>query len=208
MTKRSMILAAALVVAGGALRAADAPALPTGTFSFDTAHSQLGFEVAHLVVSTVTGKFDKFEGTIVIKSDKDISVNASADAASVDTGNAMRDAHLRGDAADKPKDDFFEVAKYPKLSFKSSQVTLEGSKLTVAGDLTIHGVTKPVTFEGKYRGAVNAFGGEHLGAQLKATISRKDFGLKFAYAIEAGPVVGDEVDLTLNIEAVQSAAKK
>jgi polyisoprenoid-binding protein YceI len=202
--KRSILLAAALVLAGSVLRADDAKALPTGTFKFDTAHTTLGFEVTHLVISTVTGKFDKFDGTITIKSDKDISVAASAETASIDTGNAMRDAHLRGDAADKPKDDFFEAAKFPQLTFKSSKVTLDGDKLTVTGDLTIHGVTKTVTFDGKYRGAVNAFGGEHIAASLRTTISRKDFGLKFAYVIDAGPVVGDAVDLVLNVEAAEA----
>ena len=204
--KNASILAAALLIAGGLH--ADAKALPTGSFAFDAVHTTLGFEVQHLVVSTVTGKFDKFEGSIDIKSDKDIKVSASADTASIDTGNAMRDAHLRGDASDKPKDDFFEAAKYPKLTFKSTKVTLDGSKLTVVGDLSIHGVTKSVTFEGKYKGAVAAFGGTHLGASLKTTISRKDFGLKFAYAIEAGPVVSDEVDLVLNVEAASLPAKK
>jgi polyisoprenoid-binding protein YceI len=206
--KRSALFAAALTLAGATLVAADAKPLPTGTFKFDAAHTNLGFEVTHLVISTVTGKFDKFDGTITIKSDKDISVVASADTASIDTGNSMRDAHLRGDAADKPKDDFFEAAKYPKLTFKSSQVTLDGDKLTVVGDLTIHGVTKTVTFEGKYRGAINAFGGEHIAASLRSTISRKDYGLKFAYMVEAGPVVGDAVDLVLNVEAAQVTDKK
>ena len=202
--KRSALLAAALVLAGSTLRADGGKPLPTGTFKFDTVHSTLGFEVTHLVISTVTGKFDKFDGTITIKSDKDIKVAASAETASIDTGNAMRDAHLRGDASDKPKDDFFEAAKYPQLTFKSSKVVLDGDKLTVTGDLGIHGVTKSVTFEGKYRGAVNAFGGERIAASLKSTISRKDYGLKFAYAVEAGPVVGDAVDLVLNVEAAEA----
>jgi polyisoprenoid-binding protein YceI len=204
--KRSMILAAALLIAGG-LRA-DVKAPAAGTYAFDPAHTNLGFEVQHLVVTTVTGKFDKFDGSITVKSAKDIAVEASADAASINTGNAMRDAHLRGDAADKPKDDFFEAAKFPKVTFKSSKVTLDGAKLTAVGDLTMHGVTKAVTLQGKYKGAVEAFGGTHIGASLHGTISRKDFGLKFAYAIEAGPVVSDEVELVLNIEAVKAAEKK
>jgi polyisoprenoid-binding protein YceI len=204
--KRSMILAAALLIAGG-LRA-DAKPLPTGTFKFDVAHTQLGFEVTHLVISTVTGKFDKFEGAIVVKSDKDISVAASADAASVDTGNAMRDAHLRGDDAAKAAD-FFNAKKFPQLTFKSTKVTLDGTKLTVVGDLTIRDVTKSVTFEGKYRGTVkDPWGGERIAASLKSTINRQDFNLKFGAVIEAGPVVSDDVDLVLNVEALKDQPKQ
>src|SRR5665213_7381 len=195
--KRSLILAASLFLAGAPLlRADDAMAVkpPTlGAYKFDTAHSQLAFKVAHMVISTVNGKFGTFEGTILVKSSGRISVAADADAASVDTGNSMRDAHLRGNATGKPKDDFFYAEKYPKLTFKSSKVTLDGQKLTVTGDLTIRGVTKNVTFDGTYNGSVTAMGGEHVGATLSTVINRKDFGLKFAYAIEAGPVVGNSV---------------
>ena len=202
--KRSTLLAAALILAGSTLRAADAKPLPTGTFNFDPAHTTLGFEVTHLVISTVEGKFDKFDGTITIKGNDDISVVASADTASIDTGNPFRDGHLRGDNPKMPADDFFEAAKYPKLTFKSTKVTLDGDKLTVVGDLTIHGVTKSVTFDGKYRGAVTAFGGTRIAASLRSTISRKDYGLKFNAMIEAGPVVSDEVDLVLNVEAAEA----
>jgi polyisoprenoid-binding protein YceI len=203
--KRTMILAAALLIAGG-LRA-EAKPLPSGTFNFDPAHSKFGFAVTHMVISTVEGKFDKFEGVIKVKSAKDISVDASAETASIDTGNPMRDGHLRGDNPKMPKDDFFEAEKYPKLTFKSTKVTLaDDNTLTVVGDLSMHGVTKSVTFTGKYKGAVQAYG-ERIAATLTATISRKDFGLKFNAMIEAGPVVSDEVDLSINVEAVQADEK-
>jgi polyisoprenoid-binding protein YceI len=204
--KRSMILAAALLIAGG-LRA-DAKPLPAGTFNVDPSHSKFGFAVTHMVISTVEGKFDKFEGVITVKSPKEISVVASADTASVDTGNPMRDGHLRGDNAKMPKDDFFEAEKYPKLTFKSTKVTLaDDNSLTVVGDLSIHGVTKSVTLTGKYKGAVQAYG-QRIAANLATTISRKDFGLKFGAMVEAGPVVSDEVDLSINVEAVQAESKK
>lgn len=203
--KRSMILAAVLLIAGG-LRA-EAKPLPTGTFDFDPAHSRMGFSVTHMVISTVEGKFDKFEGTIVVKSRKNISVKASAETASIDTGNAMRDSHLRGDNPKMPKDDFFEAEKYPRLTFTSTKVTLDdNNNLTVVGDLTIHGVTKVVTFTGKYNGSVQAYG-ERIATNLTATINRKDFGLKFNAMVEAGPVVSDQVDLSINVEAVKRTGK-
>ena len=203
--KRFLLLASALVLAGTSMLRADAVAVtspPPGTYQFDPAHTELGFKVVHLVISHVNGKFDKFEGTIVVKSPTEISVNASADAASVDTGNEMRDAHLRGSDPNKPKDDFFYAEKYPTLTFKSTRVVLNGDQLKVVGDLTIRGVTKKVTFNGTYGGYVNAMG-ERIAASLTSTINRKDFGLKFNYAIEAGPVVGDNVELLLDVEAVK-----
>jgi polyisoprenoid-binding protein YceI len=203
--KRFLLLAAALLLGGAPVLRADDAAVappPSGTYRFDTAHTQLGFKVVHLVISHVSGKFDTFEGTIVVKSPTDISVRASADAASVDTGNEMRDAHLRGTDPNKPKDDFFYAEKYPKLTFKSTQVTLNGDQLTVVGDLTIRGVTKSVTFNGTYGGYINAMG-QRIAASLTTTINRKDFGLKFNYAVEAGPIVGDNVELNLDVEAVK-----
>lgn len=207
--KRTLLLASALLLSSAAFLRADATPVPppVGTYSFDPAHSQLGFKVTHLVISKVSGKFDTFEGTIVVKAHSRISVEASADAASVDTGNSMRDAHLRGSDPKKPKDDFFYAEKYPKLTFKSTKVTLDGDKLTVVGDLSIRGVTKRVTFEGTYGGYVNAMG-ERIAASLATTIKRQDFGLKFAYAVEAGPVVGNSVDLQLDVEAVKGGMQK
>jgi polyisoprenoid-binding protein YceI len=204
--KRSLILAAALVAAVGLH--AEAKPLPAGTYNFDAAHSKFGFAVTHMVISTVEGKFDKFEGTLVVKSRKDISVKASAETASIDTGNAFRDGHLRGDNPKLPKDDFFEAEKYPQLTFTSTKVTLDDdNNLTVTGDLSIHGVTKPVTFTGKYKGAVMAYG-QRVAANLTATINRKDYGLKFNAMVDAGAVVSDEVDLSINVEAVQAGDKK
>jgi polyisoprenoid-binding protein YceI len=208
--KRSLLLASALFLTGASVLRADAVAVtspPPGTYHFDPAHTELGFRVVHLVISHVNGKFDTFEGTIVVKSPRDIRVEASADAASVDTGNAMRDAHLRGTDPNKPKDDFFYAEKYPKLTFKSTKVTLDGDQLTVVGDLSIRGVTKRVTFHGTYGGYINAMG-QRIAASLSATINRKDFGLKFNYAVEAGPIVGDAVELNLDVEAAKGMRMK
>ncbi len=203
MRQSFLSLSAALLLAAP-LAAAAAKPLPAGVYQFDPAHSQLGFEVSHLVISTVNGKFDKFSGTITVKSRHAISVVASADAASVDTGNSMRDAHLRGTDPQKPKDDFFYAEKYPTLDFKSRRVVLKGDQLTVTGDLTIRGVTKLVTFTGDYRGFVKTpWGDERIAAELSTTINRQDFGLKFNALMNAGPIVGDDVKLIIDVEAVK-----
>lgn len=188
---------AALAALGLAAGLTAAPSFPSGTYTLDLAHSRVGFEVTHLMVSTVEGSFKKAEAQIVL--DKDpakSSVTATVDVASVDTGNERRDEHLRSG-------DFFDAAKYPTMTFKSRKFELkENGKLSVSGDLKLRGVTKPVVFEGRYRGAVaDGFGNEKVGASLRATINRKDFGMTWSKVIEAGPVVSDEVDIILNIEA-------
>ncbi len=202
--KRVSAASAAVLLAGTLLAASGPGAIPRGTYSVDPVHSRLGFEVAHLVISTVHGKFDDFKGTVVVKSRRDIRVEGVAQAASVDTGNAMRDAHLRGTDPKKPKDDFFYAEKYPTLTFRSTKVVLhKDGALAVTGRLTIRGVTKTVTFTGQYRGSVVAMGQTRIAAHLETTINRQDYGLKFNYAIEAGPVVGNQVLLNLDIEAVR-----
>ncbi|MGH7442637.1 MAG: YceI family protein [bacterium] len=202
MLKRALAVGAALLFCAP-LFAGASMALPLGTYHVDTAHTTLGFEVAHLVIGRVNGKFDSFNGTIVVKSRHRISIQGHADALSVDTGNVMRDAHLKGTDPSKPNNDFFYAVKYPTLTFKSTKVTLNGTDLSVTGDLTIRGVTKTVTFTGQYNGSVQAFGTTQIAADLETTITRQDFGLKFNALIEAGPVVGDKVKIELDVTAVK-----
>jgi polyisoprenoid-binding protein YceI len=194
--KTASKLVAALLLGAAQLGAAPALTLPTGSFTLDPAHTRVGFEVTHLVVSTVTGQFDKYDATLDLNADPAKSkISATIDVASINTGVERRDNHLRSA-------DFFDAAKFPTITFKSSKVSLDGNKLSVAGDLTIHGITKPVTLEGKYRGSVDdGYGHEKVGATLSTTISRKEFGVLWNKMIEAGPVVSDEVELVLNIEA-------
>lgn len=201
--KRTLQLALALSLAASGLSAAAAPKLPTGDFTLDGAHTRVGFEVTHLVVSTVSGQFDKFEGSLALNERPSKSkISASIDVASINTGVEKRDNHLKSA-------DFFDAAKYPTITFVSTAVTLIGDKLEVKGDLTIHGTTRPVVLSGKYRGSVNdGYGHEKVGANLRATISRKDFNVLWNAMVEAGPVVSDEVDLILNIEAQRPAPKK
>jgi polyisoprenoid-binding protein YceI len=173
-----------------------------GTYDIDVAHSIVGFEIPHMVISSVEGRFNKFEGKINLadKFEKS-SVKAVIDVDSIDTGNVKRNDHLKSP-------DFFDAKKYPQMKFASTAIkgTPESFKLT--GNLTIHGVTKKVTFNAKMLGSVNDGNNDRIAFNAKTRISRQDFGLKWNKAIEAGPVVGTELDLTLKIEATKPTSKK
>ncbi len=172
------------------------PKIEAGKYGIDPAHSKIGFEISHLVISTVEGRFDAFSGDIEMGSKlEDLKINASADVGSISTANADRDKHLKSP-------DFFDAEKFPKMTFVSKKVSGTADKLKVLGDLTIHGVTKPVTLDAKYMGVVNdPYGNTKVAFNGKGKINRKDFGLTWSKAVEAGPVVGDEVTLDIRIEA-------
>jgi len=188
------LLAAALVPAL-------ALAAPT-TWTVDPAHSQVGFAVKHLVVSTVRGEFAAYSGTLKLD-EQDVtksSVEASIDVNSIDTGVADRDTHLKSP-------DFFDAANHPKMTFKSTKVKSAGKdRLEVQGDLTIRGTTKPVTLAVETTPEVKGMSGEtRRGFSATTRIARKDFGLAWNKAVEAGPVVGDEITITLDVSAVREA---
>lgn len=180
-----------------------APALAlaaTSSWSVDPAHSQVGFGVKHLVISTVRGEFKTYTGKIVLD-EADVTkstVDATVDVNSIDTKVADRDAHLKSP-------DFFDAAKYPSMTFKSSKVAKAGKgKLKVTGDLTLHGVTKPVVLDVATTPEVKGMQGEtRRGFAATTKISRKAFGLTWNNLVEAGPAVGDEVTITLELEAVK-----
>lgn len=180
-----------------------AATIPAGNYAVDNAHSKVGFEIPHLVISTVEGRFDKFEGTIVIDSKIEKSkVDVSIDASSIDTANKDRDDHLRSP-------DFFDTAKFAKITFVSKKITGTADALKVTGDLTIKGKTKSVVLDTKYLGQVkDAYGNDKVAFNASTKINRKDFGLTWGKAVEAGPVVGDEVTLTLKIQAAKAVEKK
>ena len=174
-------------------------------YSVDKAHTELGFGVRHFF-STVNGRFGDFTGTIVFDEadPAKISVEGTAVTASITTDNAKRDAHLK-------TPDFFDAEKFPTLTFKSTKVTAAGkNKYKVAGDLTMRGVTKPVVFDGEFLGSgALAMGGQSVGvkAGFSATtvVNRKDFGINWNKSLDnGGMVLGDEVTLTLHIEANQA----
>ena len=166
-------------------------------YDIDAAHSSANFVVTHLMVSKVRGSFSKVSGTINLD-DKDItksSVNATIDASTINTQEPKRDEHLRSP-------DFFEVAKFPTITFKSTKVEKAGSGYKVSGDLTMHGVTKPtvLTVE-ELTEDKEAFGGVKRGVTATTKLSRKDYGLTWNKALETGGVaVSDEVKVTLELE--------
>jgi polyisoprenoid-binding protein YceI len=187
------------------LAAAPALALAGGdVWAIDPSHSTAGFSVRHLVISQVRGDFTKFSGTMKLD-EADLArstVEASIDVSSVDTRVPDRDAHLRSP-------DFFDVARYPTMTFRSTRVAAAGKdRLAVTGDLTLHGMTRPVTLEVATSPAVKGmFGETRRGFSATARISRKDFGLTWNKLVEAGPAVGDEVVIALDVEAVKDQPK-
>jgi polyisoprenoid-binding protein YceI len=176
----------------------------TSTWNVDASHSQVGFAVKHLVISNVRGEFRTYQGKVVLD-ESDVTkstVEATIDVNSLDTKVADRDAHLKNA-------DFFDVAKYPSITFKSTKVAKAGKDgLKVTGDLTLHGVTKPVVLDVATTSAVKGMYGETRRAFAATTkISRKDYGLTWNKLVEAGPAIGDEVTIALDLEAVKDEPK-
>lgn len=173
----------------------------TNTWEFDPAHSSAEFAVRHLMVSTVTGRFKSLRGFITLNeaSVENSRVEAEIDAASVDTGVADRDNHLRSP-------DFFDAANHPRLVFRSSRIeNLGEDSYRMDGELTIHGVTRRVTLDVSYLGEIrDPWGNRRRGFTAETTLYRKDFGMTWNQVLDAGGVlVGDKVKVTLNIEAVE-----
>jgi polyisoprenoid-binding protein YceI len=189
------------------LAIAAAPALALAqatTWNIDPAHTQSTFTVKHLVISTVRGEFRKTTGTVMLdeKDPTKSSVEATIDAASVHTREDKRDEDLRSD-------NFFEVAKYPTITFKSTKIEKDGDRYKVTGDLTMHGVTKPVTLDATLTPEVkDPWGMTRRGIQASGKLNRQDYGLKWNKTIEAGPVVGDEVGLEINAEITKAQAEQ
>ncbi len=168
-----------------------------GTYTIDQAHSDVSFKVRHLVSKT-TGQFTGFQGSIVADFDKldASSVEFTIDAASIDTQNEDRDKHLRSE-------DFFNVETYPEIIFTSSKITKSGDqKFAVTGTLTMHGVSKTVTLPVTFLGTVKGpRGGTVAGWEIETTLDRKDFGIVWNRALDAGGMIlGDEVQITINLE--------
>ncbi len=172
------------------------------TWSIDPDHSNVGFKVKHMMVSSVKGNFDTHTGVVEIN-DKDITkskVEVSIDTSSINTNVKKRDDHLRSA-------DFFDVAKYPTMTFVSKKVAKAGKdRLKVTGDLTLHGVTKQVVLdvEGPTKESKDPWGNIRKGATATTKINRKDFGLVWNKALETGGVaVGEEIAITLEIEMIK-----
>ena len=180
-----------------------APAL-TGAYDIDTAHSRIGFVARHAMVTKVRGAFTAFTGTAVLDAEEPANSHAelTVEVASVDTGNAQRDAHLR-------QNDFFDAEAYPQIRFVSTAAErLDGDTYRLTGDLTIKGVRKSVAVEFSYTGlVVDPWGHERAGFEGRAVINRRDWGVNFNAALEAGGVlVSDKITLEFDVAAVKRGA--
>ncbi len=172
-------------------------------WAIDPSHSEITFKVKHLVVATVSGKFDTFDGALETSADdfNNAQISFSANIDSINTGNTDRDNHLKSD-------DFFNAASFPKLSFSSTSFSKKSdNEYKLTGDITIRDVTKPVELDAEYGGTVvDPWGNTKAGFELSGKLNRKDFNLKWDALTEAGgAVVSDEVKLHLNIELHKQA---
>jgi polyisoprenoid-binding protein YceI len=168
-------------------------------YALDPAHTSVEFVVRHLMITKVRGRFTAFDGQVELEPGSDLptAITATIDAASIDTREDQRDAHLRSA-------DFLEVEKYPKLRFESTRIDGTPDEFQIDGKLTIHGVTRDVTLTGTFEGRMtDPWGGTRVGYSATTAINRKDYGLTWNAALETGGVVvGDEVRIELNVEAL------
>jgi len=173
----------------------------TGTWSIDTSHSDVSFSVRHMMVSKVKGRFGAFSGTIVTAENPlESTVEADIELASIDTNNAQRDEHIRSA-------DFFEVEKYPTMTYRSTSVEADGDDYVVHGNLTLKGVTRQVPLKLEVNGFTpDPFGGIRAGFTATGEINRNDFGVDIKMPMDGGGVVvGEKIQITLEIEAVRNS---
>ena len=182
-----------------------APALTelTGTYTLDPAHSRIGFVARHAMVTKVRGAFNEFEGTATLDGANPASSRAQVtiNAASIDTRNAQRDEHLRSN-------DFLAMADYPQITFTSTGARqVDDTTFELTGDLTIKGVTNPVTIPFTFEGAAkDPFGNQRVGFEGSVTINRKDYGITWNAALETGGVlVSEKVTLEFEVSAIKNA---
>ena len=174
----------------------------TNRWNIDVGHSAILFHVRHMVISKVHGRFARWSGTIALD-EQDLArsaIDVRIEADSIDTQVADRDVHLKSP-------DFLDVARYPELTFRSTRLEKRGEGYRVVGDLTLHGVTREVALEAEYAGtAKDPWGNERAGFSARATLDRRDFGLVWNAALETGGVVvGEKVEIALELEAVKQA---
>jgi polyisoprenoid-binding protein YceI len=177
--------------------------IPTGTYTVDPAHSRIGFVARHAMVTKVRGSFNDFDATAVVDGE-DLAlsqVRVAIRTASIDTRNEQRDGHLRSN-------DFLDIDSYPEITFVSTAVEPAGADVVrVTGDLTIKGVSKPVSVDFAFEGAaVDPFGNQRIGFEGSVVINRKDWGVSWNAALEAGGVlVSEKVTLEFEISAIRAA---
>jgi polyisoprenoid-binding protein YceI len=181
------------------------PGYVTGTWTIDPVHSEVSFVVRHMMVSKVRGRFDKFEGTITTAPDPlQSSVAATVDLSSVNTGNDTRDNHIRSE-------DFFHTEKHPTMTFRSTGVRADGDDFLLDGDLTLRGVTRPVTFKLEVNGfGPDPYGGTRVGFSATTEINRNEWNVSYNGPIPGagtGMVLSDKATINLEIEAVLNAGE-
>jgi polyisoprenoid-binding protein YceI len=174
--------------------ATSARLVETGTWALDKAHTKVGFTAKHLMITKVRGHFDDFEGTVEIADDLSMSaIEVTLGAASITTGTADRDGHLRSP-------DFLDVDNYPEVSFVSRKIEFDGAVWRVEGDLTIRDVTRPITLTAVYEGsAADPWGNDHIAFSASAHLRREDWGLTWNVALEGGGWLVSQ-DVAIEIE--------
>jgi polyisoprenoid-binding protein YceI len=174
-------------------------AFAADTYNLDPNHSTIGFSVSHLVINNVHGKFNKFSGTVVVENDAVKEAKGTIQVTSIDTGITKRDDHLR-------TPDFFDAEKYPTITFVSKRAEKKGDETVLIGDFTMHGLTKEVALPVKLSGPItDPWGGTRIGLQVKTKLSRKEFGVSYNATSKTGSaVVGDEIEIEINAEAVKA----
>jgi polyisoprenoid-binding protein YceI len=175
----------------------------TGTYTIDPSHTRIGFSARHAMVTKVRGSFNEFSGTAKVDGDNpaNSSVEVKIATASIDTRNEQRDGHLR-------TNDFLDIEKYPEITFVSTAVEqVSDDVFRVAGDLTVKGVTKPVSIDFEFHGAAkDPFGNERIGFEGSTTINRSDFGVTFNAPLETGGVlVSEKITLEFEVSAIKNA---
>ncbi len=174
--------------------------LTAGTWAIDPTHSEVAFSVRHMMVGRVRGRFTSFSGEIVATEDGSATVSASVDVTSVDTQNAQRDEHIRSA-------DFFDATTHPQLTFRSTGLRAHGGQTYVDGELSLHGVTRPVTLELESGGVTrDPYGNLRAGFSATTEIARRDYGITVQMPMDGGGVViGEKVRINLEVEAVLQA---
>ena len=174
------------------------PGYVVGTWDIDPLHTEVGFSVRHLMVSKVRGRFTRFEGSFVTAPDPlNSSASATIDMTSIDTNNPTRDDDLRSK-------NFFEVDQYPQMTYRSTGLKVDGEKFTLDGELTAHGITRPLPLRVEVNGfGADPYGNQRSGFTATGSLNRSDFDMKFNVPLEGGGVmVGDRIDITIEVEGI------
>lgn len=182
------------------MSATSVTSVPTGTWNVDPSHSVVQFSVKHMGIATVKGQFNEFQGSLTVAEDGTVTAGGTVEVASVDTREAQRDEHLKSP-------DFFDAATNPQITFAATAITpVDEETFKITGDLTIHGITKPITLEAVVEGTdTDPWGNDRVGLSVVGQLNRGDFEMKFNQALGSGNMlVSDKVKLSLDISAVKA----